>query len=683
MTRKLTWRVIVCAGLIGLLSLSCTASEPPATPGSEPAPTTDTSGATDSTGSSPQAKQTAVVRRGAIADSILAAGRVGGVDEAPLTMAVASRATNVAVSQGDNVTEGQVLIETDTSAIEREIGLSQARLAEASARQDKAQAAAQADAQRLGDVQQQTAAAQQQMAEDTQTKLNRALDELELVRAGPPADQVLSAQGSVIAAQATLQRAQSDLDRAQAGPDPTELKAAQQEVTVATVAQRKAESDLEKLKAGADPLVIGQLESELLASQNALSSAQAGYAALTRGPDPIAVTAVERQIQSIQLDLDTARRVKIGDDKNSKLVRNANITKLEMSLQSTKEQLARLKEGPDPATIQAAQRTVEVAQRGVRSAITKLQIARQGPDQLTIDGATAAVDATKLAVERAQRKVDALQAGPTPDQIDALNSTVAAAQKGVEAAEARLAEVQNPRTRALQIRDAQDRVAALQKQADSIAQAAAAATATPAPTDALPDSPDLTAAQQAIAQEQNTLQALKKNLADSRLVAPFSGIVAAVYVRTGDTVRPGRPSIILSRGDETVVRIELPDRDASRVVAGQQASVQIENVPTKFDAIVSSVVDQGGARIGLLKVTWPGDEPVLGTPVQAAVQVQRKDNVLLVPQTAIRSIGSRRYVEVVEGGSSRRVDVDIGLDSNGNVEIVNGLREGQTVTLGS
>jgi len=595
-------------------------------------------------------------------------------------MSVASRATNVSVIQGDTVTEGQALIETDTSAIEREINLSQERLKEASARQEKAQAAAQADAQRLNDVQGQVAAAQQQMADDTQTKLSRALDDLELARAGPPADAVLAAQGAVIAAQASLQRAQSDLDRAQAGPDPADLRAVQQEVAVATLAQRKSEADLEKLKAGPDPLVLSQFETELLTAQNVLTGALAQYAAVVRGPDPLAVNAVERQIQSIKIDLETSRRVKTADDKNSKIVRNASITKLEMSLQSAEDQLARLKAGSDPVVIQNAQRNVEVAQRGVRDAITKLQIARNGPDQLTIDGATAAVDVAKLSVERAQRKVDVIQAGLTPDQLSALTSSVQVAQKGVEAAQARLAEVQNPRGRIAQIRDAQDRVAALQKQADALAQAPAAA---PAPTDAPSDSPELAAAKQAITQEQNTLQALQKNLADSRLVAPFSGIVAAVYVRVGDTVRPGRPSIILSRGTDTVVRVDLLDRDASRVSAGQQATVQIENVPTKFDAIVSSVVDQGGARVGLLKVTWPGDEPVLGTSVQAAVQVQRKDNVLLVPQTAIRSIGSRRYVEVVESGSSRRVDVEVGLASNGNVEVVNGLREGQTVTLGS
>jgi RND family efflux transporter MFP subunit len=339
-----------------------------------------------------------------------------------------------------------------------------------------------------------------------------------------------------------------------------------------------------------------------------------------------------------------------------------------------------LKAGPDASTVQAAKRNVELAQRSVRDAIARLQIARQGPDQPTLDAAKATVDAAKLGVEKAQRKVDALQAGPTPEQLDALKTVVTGAQTAVQAAEARVAEVQNPRERAMQIRDAEDKVAALRSQADTIAQATSA---TPTPTDADPDNPELAAAKQAVSQEQNALQALQKNLDDSRLLAPFSGVVAAVLVHTGDPVRPGRPSIILSRGEDTVVRIDLPDRDASRVAAGQQASVQIENVPSKFDAVVSNVVDQGGARVGLLKVTWPSDEPVLGTPIQAAIQVRRKEQVLLVPQTAIRSIGSRRYVEVVEGATTRRVDVEVGMAADGDVEIVNGLREGQQVTVGS
>jgi hypothetical protein len=112
--------------------------------------------------------------------------------------------------------------------------------------------------------------------------------------------------------------------------------------------------------------------------------------------------------------------------------------------------------------------------------------------------------------------------------------------------------------------------------------------------------------------------------------------------------------------------------------------VQLENAPSKLDAVVSAIVDQAGTRVGLLTVAWSSeDQPVFGTRVAAAIQVRRKDQVLLVPQSAIRSIGGRRYVEVVEAGGTRRVDVELGMTADGEVEIVNGVREGQQVVLAS
>ena len=680
MTRKMKARAFLCAGFIVLTSISCTAPEPAASPKSEAAQASGAATATDSSVPSPQSKQQiAAVRRGTVAESVAASGRVGGVDEVPLSLTVASRVLNVAVEQGDAVTEGQTLLETDRSAIEREMGLSRERLSEASARYEKAQAAAQAELQRAKDLQQRGLAAQIQVADDNQSKLRRAMDELSLLRAGPPANEVLAAEGAVIAARATMQRAQSDLTRAQSGPDPTELKIAQQEVAVATVAQRKAESDLQKLQSGGDPFVISRYENELLTAQNGLAAMKSQYELVARGADPAEVRAVERQIQSLRIDLDAARRTDT-DDKNGKIARSTAIKKVELAIQNAEDQLARLKAGPDPAALQAARRNVELAERNVRDAVERVRIARQGADQFTIDAATAGVEAAKLGVEKAQRKVDALKAGPTPEQLDALEAVLAGAQTGVQAAEARLSEIRNPRGRAMQIRDVEDRIAALQAHADTIAQSQVATLADP---EAVPENPEVTAAQKAVAQEEIALQSLEKGLAESRLVAPFSGIVSAVLARPGEPARPGRPSIILSRGDETVVRIDVPERDASRVVAGQQAAVVVENVPTKFDALVSNVVDQGGVRVALLKVTWPSDEPVLGTRVQAAIQVRRKEQVLLIPQTAIRTLGSRRYVEVVEGSSTRRVDVEVGMAADGDVEVVNGLREGQQVVVGS
>ncbi len=74
---------------------------------------------------------------------------------------------------------------------------------------------------------------------------------------------------------------------------------------------------------------------------------------------------------------------------------------------------------------------------------------------------------------------------------------------------------------------------------------------------------------------------------------------------------------------------------------------------------------------------------MLGAPIHAAVNIQEKENVLLVPKQAIRTVGARSYVEVSEGGRRRSATVEVGLIAGDKAEILSGLREGQAVVVRS
>ena len=64
-----------------------------------------------------------------------------------------------------------------------------------------------------------------------------------------------------------------------------------------------------------------------------------------------------------------------------------------------------------------------------------------------------------------------------------------------------------------------------------------------------------------------------------------------------------------------------------------------------------------------------------------AITVQQKDDAFIVPQRAIRVVGSRRVVDIVEGMASRRVEVEVGITSGSDVEVIGPLHEGQQVNL--
>ncbi|MNY74706.1 multidrug efflux system subunit MdtA [compost metagenome] len=60
--------------------------------------------------------------------------------------------------------------------------------------------------------------------------------------------------------------------------------------------------------------------------------------------------------------------------------------------------------------------------------------------------------------------------------------------------------------------------------------------------------------------------------------------------------------------------------------------------------------------------------------------VQKKEKAVVIPAAALRTITGRNYVQVVDDkGAKREVDVEIGMQTSTDIEIVKGLTPGQKV----
>ena len=68
-----------------------------------------------------------------------------------------------------------------------------------------------------------------------------------------------------------------------------------------------------------------------------------------------------------------------------------------------------------------------------------------------------------------------------------------------------------------------------------------------------------------------------------------------------------------------------------------------------------------------------------GDLVKVIVTIEQRDDVLWLPPAAIRTFAGRKFVEIDEDGTRKRVDVVLGIESAERVEIREGLEEGQTV----
>jgi RND family efflux transporter MFP subunit len=183
-------------------------------------------------------------------------------------------------------------------------------------------------------------------------------------------------------------------------------------------------------------------------------------------------------------------------------------------------------------------------------------------------------------------------------------------------------------------------------------------------------------------------------LAAARLTVPFDGLVTETVGRPGETISAFAPVVTVADPTALQVTALVPStNDGGRLALGQPASILLDKLPNA--RLTLQVVQLPTNAATLLNGTpTPGDiarrfklTPLQPLPATAeigmlgrvTVVLRDKKGVLLVKSTAVRSNGPRRFVQVVQGGRKRDVDVEVGIVTPTDTEIVTGLREGDKV----
>jgi RND family efflux transporter MFP subunit len=615
-------------------------------------------------------RQTVPVRRGSIADQVTLTGRVAAADEVLLGFGISGKVESVSVKPGDTVQEGQLLMEAESATIQRELEAARGRVEVGALRSEQAQQQAQAKKRDVDRRVAADAARKEAATREAESAVRRAQADYERVKAGASPAERRTAESAVASAQVAYDAALAEYNRAFAGPGELETRQAEQAIAAARIALAAAEAELEKM-GGPDPEELRMAERAMLTAQSSYARAVGAVEKVSQ-PDKTATTSAERDVQRAELSLRSAQAMRTND-RSSRLQKEISVRNAQADLQEARERLDQVREGAPAAEIEAARRDMIEARKEVDAARQRLDLVRQGPSSLEVDQARSAVESARLALAETEQKAAALAAGPAPDVAARLTVTVQQAQTSLESSQAGLAEL-NARPTKNELQDAEDRLAAAQA-------GLAAAQAEPEPEKDTTEF-DIQVLERSLAQDRSQVETLERQLAQTRLRAPFTGTISGVKLQAGDSFEAERAVITLARPGQPVLRADVTDRDASRLATGQRAVVRLEaGDGGEFDASVDQVLEgaNGVGRTVQLSALWPEPSPTIGTPVQVIVTLQEKENVLLIPQKSIRSAGARRFVEVVDGQNRTMTDVEIGIVSNGQAEVINGLRQDQLV----
>lgn len=169
------------------------------------------------------------------------------------------------------------------------------------------------------------------------------------------------------------------------------------------------------------------------------------------------------------------------------------------------------------------------------------------------------------------------------------------------------------------------------------------------------------------------------------VTAPVAGAITALDVRDGMTITPGSALATISGISPVWLVVSVPQANAGLLSRGGRVSATLPAYPGEtFSGSIESVLPAAdvASRTVSVRISLANSKGGLrpGMSAQAQLSDGKPRQALLVPSEAIIRTGQRNVViTALDGGRYAPVEVTLGDSSGANVEVRQGLREGQKV----
>ncbi|MHC4240871.1 MAG: efflux RND transporter periplasmic adaptor subunit [Planctomycetota bacterium] len=182
---------------------------------------------------------------------------------------------------------------------------------------------------------------------------------------------------------------------------------------------------------------------------------------------------------------------------------------------------------------------------------------------------------------------------------------------------------------------------------------------------------------------------------DSVVISPIDGYILERSANIGDPVDAlgsrsgGTVLCILADMDMLVFRGTVDEIDVGHLEEGMEARIQVGALPEcllngTLDEISLKAKLRNNATVFEVRLSFERPEDVVlraGYSATANILVQKKDNILLIPERVIERKNVEAFVRIPKepAGSSESIKIETGLSDGLMTEVISGLDEGQRV----
>ena len=331
-----------------------------------------------------------------------------------------------------------------------------------------------------------------------------------------------------------------------------------------------------------------------------------------------------------------------------------DIAENDLSLAKNYLEAAEVDDGYD--SIYLALDKIKTAVISIRDALAYLRSALDDP---SVSNTVSSADETSIDIERANidsELVNLTSAGQTISSNKITNQTnINTAQSNLETAQAAL-------------KKAQDELIAKQ---------------------AGPRQVDIDLSQAEVRQAQANLRQVQEKVNKSVLRAPVAGVITIIEKEEGEMAQANQIIVSMIGAGRFQIEANVSETEIAKVSLSNIVEMTLDALGSeeKFAGQIIKIdpaetVVSGVIYYKVTSVFDVEDERIKsGMTVNLDIQTDRKENVLSLPYYLIKEKNGKKYVLVLDGKEIKEKVIKIGLEGENNVEIIEGLIEGEKVIM--
>ncbi len=205
---------------------------------------------------------------------------------------------------------------------------------------------------------------------------------------------------------------------------------------------------------------------------------------------------------------------------------------------------------------------------------------------------------------------------------------------------------------------------------------------------AAPRSSDVSFYRSQVAQSSAALDLAKSQLDEYTLLAPTDGAITFVNYTVGEQINQSKPVVAMLGKNKFYTEVDIPESDIVKIKVGNPVAITLDaySDEVKFNGKVSLVYPAETVVQDVVyykvKVEMENSDYEIksGMTANCDILTSHKENVLLMPYRALQEKDGRKFVRVISVGQPVEKTVEVGLRGDeGEIEIVSGLAAGEKV----